>query len=429
MGSKVRSTSMVKLRARLTDPGRDRVLWVLLLTAAAYFLVYYLSDPALPGGAGDPLSGWFSPIKSSAAGWFGFYDQGQYLNIAHTIAGLHFSQLATPGVYTYGIGYPLTGVIGEWLGFTKDPFVFFDLFAFLFATYAIYRVGTKRLSPAAGVFAAFGLVFATPLIGYVDQPWNSTVCLTVMSFLLLTFACDEVTRSRAFTVGLMLGWSFAARFVDIVWLSVIAVGCTYRGSWRDLGRRLLPPAAIGVLLFVLPVLYLNYKAFGSPFKTPYVTHLRTNAGSDQGLAAYNLRQVPNSALGIFVSPFWAGSNVTDRGFLINDFWALWAVPGFVLLWRRRWHRVFLVAAAVMLCVDWIFYLSFRASGNYSLEYGELHYFKDFWPVIALIAAGLADAGVRRLIAEMRTDGSAAMQAASPHADEHAASAAAGVDDD
>jgi hypothetical protein len=377
---------------------RDRVLTVLLAATAAYFVVYLLSDPNLPGGAASPLSGWFNPPPSAYPGWFGGHDQGQYLNIAHTLAGLHFGQLATKQVYTYGIGYPIVGVPGIWLGFLKDPFVFFDLFAFVFVTYAVYRAGSRLISPVAGLFAAFGLVFATPLILYVDQPLNSTISMVVMAFLLLTLVADEVTRPRAFALGMMLGWSYAARFIDVVWLGVIAVACVYRDSWRDLTRRLFTPALVGLLLVVVPVLYLNYRAFGSPFSTPYVNHLRTGAGSDQGLASYHLRQVPNSFLGIFVSPLWAGSTIFYRGLLINFFWALGAIPGFVILWRRGRRRAFLVAAGVMLIVDYVFYLSFRADGNYSLAYGVLHYFKDFWPIIALFAAGLIDAGVRQLTA-------------------------------
>jgi hypothetical protein len=375
---------------------RDRVLTVLLAATAAYFVVYLLSDPNLPGGAASPLSGWFSPPPSAYPGWFGGYDQGQYLIIAHTLAGLHFGQLATRQVYTYGIGYPIVGVPGIWLGFLKDPFVFFDLFAFVFVTYAVYRAGSKLISPVAGFLAAFGLVFATPLIVYVDQPLNSTVSMVVMAFVLLTLVRDEVTRSRAFALGMMLGWSYTARFIDVVWLGVIAVACVYRGSWRDVARRLFTPGLVGLLLVVVPVLYLNYKAFGSPFSTPYVNHLRTGGGSDQGLGSYHLRQVPNSFLGIFVSPLWAGSNIPYRGLLINFFWALGAIPGFVILWRRGRRRAFLAAAGVILIVDYVFYLSFRADGNYSLAYGVLHYFKDFFPVIALFAAGLIDAGLRRL---------------------------------
>ena len=82
------------------------------------------------------------------------------------------------------------------------------------------------------------------------------------------------------------------------------------------------------------------------------------SGSDQGLGAYHLSQVPNSALAILVSPLWAGSTIGYRGLLIDFFWALAAIPGCVLMWRRRTQRVFLGCAAGMLAADWVFYLSF-----------------------------------------------------------------------
>jgi hypothetical protein len=362
---------------------RDPILLVLLVLAVLYFVVYYVTDPARPAG----MFSWFFGYHDQAKyplGWFGYYDQGQYLRLAHTLASLKFSQLHA--TYSYGLGYPLVAVPFIWLGFDKDPFVFFNLAAFVFAAYAIYRVAKQLISPFAGFLAGFGLVFATPLIHYVDQPWNSTVCLVVMSAILIVLTIKKVNKWHALVLGLLLGWAFAARYVDVIWLGALALAALYRGSFKTLVRQSVF-VAIGLALLVTPVLYSQYRIFGSPFRTPYVNHigLGGQGGSDQGLGAYNINRIPTAAMALLVSPRIAGSPDSDRGLFIDMFWALAAIPGAFILFRRHNHRLFFACFIVFGLIASLFYLSFRASTAGSLKYGELHYFKMLWPGIVLMA--------------------------------------------
>jgi len=367
---------------------RDPVMLTLLITAACYFFLYYLTNPIRPGGVFPTI---FGRADSSPAniGWYNFYDQGQYLREAHTLASLRFHELYQ--TYTYGIGYPLVAVPAIWLGFGKDPFVFFNFLAFIFAIYAIYKVAYKLISPIAGLLAGFGLLFATPLIHYTDQPWNSTVCLVVMSVVLLTLTVKTVTKKRAFILGLLVAWAFAARYVDVFFLGALALAAVYRGSFKALAKHALYIIAGGMIIMI-PVLYSQYKVFGSPFRTPYVNHLGIGGvdGSDQGLRAYSLRRVPKAALALFVSPRLAGAPDGDRGLLIDFFWALLAIPGVILLLKKKNNVVFFRTLLVVGFIASVFYLSFRASTASSLKYGELHYFKMFWPCLALMAASFLD---------------------------------------
>jgi hypothetical protein len=72
------------------------------------------------------------------------------------------------------------------------------------------------------------------------------------------------------------------------------------------------------------------------------------------------------------------------------------------LWRNLKYRVFVGSFVAMTAVAWLFYLSFRASTPGSLKYGELHYFKMFWPGIVLFAAALFDNLLRPILANVTT---------------------------
>ncbi len=364
---------------------KDPLLATLLLLSGAYFFLYYITDPARPADMFSWLG--FNDAAMYPKGWFGYYDQGQYLRLAHTLADFNFSQLHQ--TYTYGVGYPLVAVPFIWLGFDKDPFVFFNIAVFLFATYAIYKSGRRFISPLGGFLAGFGLVFASPLLHYVDQPWNSTICLLAMSIMLLIASSRKVTRWHALAVGFMVGWVFAARYIDVIWVGLIALASLYRGSLKQL-MKLVLYMAIGLILWLAPVLYSHYRIFGSPLRTPYVNHIGgVGGGSDQQASAYKLNRAPNAALGMFVGPRVAGYPDTDRGLLNDMFWILAAIPGVLLLIKRK-HRVFFTTFLIATIIAFIFYLSFRASTPYSIKYGVFHYFKMFWPGLILCAVAFFD---------------------------------------
>lgn len=374
---------------------RDPVLLTMLILAAAYFLLYYLTDPTRPAGV---FSGWFGYDDTALypLGWFGYHDQGSYLNLSHTLADLNFGQLSS--TYTYGLGYPLVAVPALWLGFNTDPFVFFNLFVFVFTVFAVYSAAKRFISPLGGLLASFGLVFATPLINYTVVPWNSTVCLLAVSGILLVAAAPKITRWHALVLGFLVGWAFAARYIDVVWLACLAIAALYRGSF---GKLVKPGIflVIGVTLWVLPVLYSHDRVFGSPLSTPYVNHLGVGGtgGNDQGAGAYSLKRIPSAALGMFVSPRLAGETDDDRGMFIEMFWVLAAVPGAIIMIKRKQYRFFFAVFSVITLAAFIFYLSFRASTPYSLKYGVLHYFKMFWPGIVILAVAFFDRQVTKAI--------------------------------
>jgi hypothetical protein len=347
----------------------DPVLLAVVASSGAFFAYLYYLDAARPG-VGAP------------EGWFGYFDQGQYLRMATDL-----SNFTLPAEhFLYGLGYPAVAVPFLWLGLDYDPFLVFDAAAFVFVAAATYVVGCRLFSRAVGAIAAFSLVFASPLISYVVTPWNSTVSLVAAAAILLLGTSPRPRLWHAAVIGLMVGWGFAARYVDVVWLGALgAAVLLFQGRPRPRDGAVIASSA--ALLVALPVLYAHEELFGSPFETPYQLHRSLDGTeTDQDLSSYNLDKVPESGFGVFVDPFVNGVREAGTPLLASMFWALAALPGAYLAIRRnrRWRPLFLTFVLSAAAAT-VFYLSFRATSAGTLQFGTLHYFKMWWPGISVLA--------------------------------------------
>jgi hypothetical protein len=383
---------------------RDPLLVSLLVFSGLYFLFYYFTEPVRPADVFTGVLG-FHDEALYKKGWFGYIDQGWYLKMSEAIADFDFSRLKE--VFMYGLGYPVVAVPFLWLGFDKDPFVFFNLFAFVFAVYATYKAGKHFISPVAGLIAGFGLAFATPLVAYTVQPWNSTICLFAVSCILLVAIQKRIRTWHALLVGLVVGWAFAARYVDIAFLGLIGAASLYRiGNLRTLLKNLVLMIA-GISVLIVPVLYAHDRAFGSPLTTPYIKHLDPDEpGSDQQADSFSLRKAPETFTAIFIGPkfveFKGQSNLSDnnRGLLVFMFWALAAIPGAYILFRKTRNKLFVSTVAGFILVTTLFYLSFRGTDTDAIKYGLLHYFKMLWPCLAILAAAFFDSQYNKIAANV-----------------------------
>ena len=290
----------------------------------------------------------------------------------------------TPDSFLFGLGYPLAGVPALWLGLTGDPFMPFNLFAFVFAAYATYQTGRRLVSPAVGAVAGFALIFASPLILYTIVPWNSTVSLVAFSGLLLIASRPAAGRGLRYAViaSALVTWAFAARYIDLFWVFPLALAALYRDSLRA-SLKYWAVVTGTALVLVLPLLAVHNEFFGSPLKTPYS---RPDL-QEQSLSSYKLERVPRNTVALLVGSDQAGVPDHHRGLLTSMFWALAALPGAYLLLRKpgRTRLVFGTVLAVT-AVGGIFYLSYRGSNPDILKFGTTHYFKLFAPGIAIMAA-------------------------------------------
>jgi hypothetical protein len=356
------------IRTRLR--GVDLLLVALVGSAALYFAYRYTIEPTRPGMA-------------FPRGWFGYFDQSQYLRMAHDL-----SEFRLPAShFLYGVGYPVVAVPFIWLGLDYDPWLLFDGAAFVFASAATFVVTERIFGRLAAGIAGFGLVFATPLVFYCLTPWNSTVSLVALTGILLLGTSPRAARWHPYAIGALVAWAFAARYVDALWLGAIGAAAVARSPLGRARPRLLAAGATALVL-AIPILVAHQRAFGSPFTTPYSLHVGIgNTTADDQWSAYDLGRVPRSAFGMFISPFLLGAKQPGSPLLADMFWTIAAIPGAVIAFMSIRFRLLLVVTVVAWIAATVFYLSFRGTGAGGIQYGTLHYFKMWWPVAAMLAAG------------------------------------------
>src|SRR5262245_8374099 len=370
------------IRARLLRV--DPLLAALVAAAAAYFAYRYTIEPTRPGLAFQ-------------RGWFGYFDQGQYLRMARDLSELRLP--ASP--FLYWVGYPIVAVPFLWLGLDYDPWLLFDGAAFVFSAAATFVVAGRIFGRLAAGIAGFGLVFATPLVVYCVTPWNSTVSLVALSGILLLGTSPRPGSWHPYAIWSLVAWAFAARYGDALWLGAIGAVAVARPPYGRAWPRLLAAGATALVLAV-PILIAQQRAFGSPFTTPYSLHVGIgNTTSDDQWSAYDLGRVPRSAFGMFISPFLLGEKQPGSPLLADMFWAIAAIPGALVAILSPRFRPLLAVTIVGWIAASVFYLSFRGTGAGGIQYGALHYFKMWWPVVSILAAGalawLVNRGSSRLV--------------------------------
>jgi hypothetical protein len=352
--------------------GTDPLVWILGALAVALFTYIYVIDPGRPGE--------FTPV-----GWFGFADQGQYLQMTRELSEWGLGEDS----FRYGLGYPILAVPFLWIGLDYDPFAIINGIAFVFTIVGTYTVGVRLQGRLLGGIAALGLLFATPLVSFTVQPWNSTVSLIALVLVLLIATSPRIGLLPAVGLGVAVGMAFAARYVDVVFVGAVALAAVTarRREWH--GRDIFIAAGVGLAIIAV-VLVAHQIVLGSAFTTPYESHVRgETTGSDQDLSAYRLSAIPESTFGMFVSPFLLGQRYGGEPMLQGAFWFLLAIPGVFVAWRRLvTQRAVLVTSVVASVISVLLYASFQGAGAGSVQFGSLHYFKMWWPLWALLA-GLA----------------------------------------
>ena len=154
--------------------------------------------------------------------------------------------------------------------------------------------------------------------------------------------------------------------------------------WRNLAL-----AALVGSVIVGGVLFTHDRVLGSPWRTPYESHLGPGekGPSDQDLRAYKLSRVPSTFWEVFVTGNDDGKRQPEDPIGRTFPWAAAAPLGLFALFRQR-HELrhpMLVAAAASVVAS-VFYLSFRFTSGANLKFGLVHYFKAWFPLLALLAA-------------------------------------------
>jgi hypothetical protein len=182
----------------------------LLFLLAAMYLMFYLAHPALPGNSATyPL------------GWWGWFDQGEYLKAAKAISESNFesSNYFYPPLYSL-LGAAFIG-INPMHAYAVLNMALFLLYAHYFVSMAERYVGWWW-----AVFILL-LTFISPKNTILDvwvEPWTSTLVSAIFAFLFFDVdrhsKCDsKISNPRLMLWGILGGAVFLTRPADAVVIS------------------------------------------------------------------------------------------------------------------------------------------------------------------------------------------------------------------
>ncbi len=369
----------MNLRTRLLRFVEDPRLF--LLVVALTYAVIYMGHPAAPGNNPE-----------YPGGWWGWFDQGQYLTAAHAFAVFDF----VPAHHFYPPLYPLLGALFLPVS-AVHPFWLIDLVCLLWFAWCFIHFARRYVAQWLAVLIFLLAVVANrALFENFVIPWTSTLSATLLSVGIYSLSRCATGASRGGVVparlgtgalaacSLALGLIAALRPADalvggLLWLGVMgAEGISCRIAGRPFMRRLAlatSALAVGPLLF----LSFNLLVFGSPFGG-YI-----HANSANGY-------FPADAAEKFVSLFLDGYTLyleLKAGLIDHYPWLALALPALVFVLIRGDWALRVVAAAV--CLQFALYLPYGdLLPNGLWRYLNIHYFKWTFPYLALFAcyAGL-----------------------------------------
>jgi hypothetical protein len=171
--------------------------WVTLALALFAYCVCYLSVNSLPGN-GD--------LK----GWWGWYDQGEYLRSARAFTEWDFFWKK----HQYPPLYPVMGAL-----FVKfvptHPFFFFNVAAFLTFVFVFERVARQYVSQIeAFALVILGVLFNATVMDNFAIPWTTTGTALIYSFTIyqLMKRLDSAYRLKPLSRELRAAFAFSAVF-------------------------------------------------------------------------------------------------------------------------------------------------------------------------------------------------------------------------
>ena len=339
---------------------------VLALIAVAY-LVGYLGNPVRPGK--DP---------GAPSGWWGWFDQGQYLLSARAISHLDFA----PANHYYPPLYPLAGALFVRI-WPNHPFWLIDLVSLLWFS-AVFILLASRYVPrwtavlllVLSTVAEYG-IFNTFLI-----PWTTTLGAALLStgiygiLRLRDAANPRPTAITVFVTSLALGLMAALRPTDVFVAGVIWIG--YLWGARHIGVRGLFAAAIPAFL-VGPAIFLgfNHLVSGSPLGT----YLAKRWGE-----GYFLPDLPEKFASLFLDGYTL--YLEPHAGLIDHYpWLVLALVGIAYVLIRGDWVLRIIAAAV--CTQLILLLPYGDwLPNGTWRYWNVHFLAWLFPYLAFFAWSL-----------------------------------------
>jgi hypothetical protein len=224
-------------KARLAAFGADRLVLYWMGLGCLYLIFLYVhryrNFYALPGN-----------VPGHPEGWWGWFDQGKYIDSARALASFDFSQAH----HWYPLGYPL--LAAPFVYFSNiHPFALVDL-GCLLASYFGFLAFARRVG-VAGVWAVplfiYSFAFEHRIFAQWLIPWNTSLVSALVWVLLACTVAHMQGQRRPLLIGLLAAAIPLVRPTDALLsaITVAAVLIADRPHWR---RNLMMTAAGGAVL-------------------------------------------------------------------------------------------------------------------------------------------------------------------------------------
>jgi hypothetical protein len=358
-----------------------------VLIAAFTFILTYSQHPALPGASATyPL------------GWFGWYDQGKYLQSAQAFSRHDFS--ASEHVYP-----PLYAFLGSFFVHpsVKDPFALIDLLSLVVYGWAFIAFAGRYVHiGAASLVFLFAMVFNMTIFENFVIPWTSTLGAMLFSVPILDLSrADAITNNSrphfssddlafigtSFLVGLLpLVRPLDAVVGGVLWLGCLAVRVRAAGSIRTgvFNARYL--IAIGILALAVGSIsfaWFNLRVYGNMLGGYFYAVLSTASLEFSDLAEK------------FVSIFLDGYTLymqPDAPLVSRYPWLAVSMVG--VAYALVWGDLPLKTVAAAILVQFVLYLSYSDfTPNSIWRFKLVHYVKWTFPYLLLVAVILVTTAV------------------------------------
>lgn len=368
---------MNRLIRRISSSGHRlfEIRIVLLLISIAYLLAYF-AHPSTPGNRpGQNLMDWW--------GWF---DQGQYLLSANSMAVKNF----TPENHFYPPLYPALGALfSKWS--SGHMYFIIDLAALLWFAFVFIRFSDRYLPRWASVLLFFGTsILDVKMFQNYIIPWTTTLGTAFLATGIIGLVWlievregrrSKLTGLQVFIAAAGLSLLVPTRPADAAAGIILGLGflLCYWITWKDNPAKVPGPVKFSSLIFtgvsIGPLIFFGFNSlvFGS-FMGQYI-----KAASSNGFFPADL---PEKFVSLWLDGFTlygvSSSCLTER-----YPWLLISLAG--LLWVFIRGDILLRLVGIAICVLFTIYMPYGdLLPNGLWNYLNIHYFKWTFPFLALI---------------------------------------------
>lgn len=333
---------------------------ILILVAVCFYLIKYLSYSALPEvSAKYPL------------GWWGWWDQGQYIKSARALANFDFKGDS----HWYPIGYPLMGALFYKL-VPVHPFLIPNILYYVGIVWLFSLISNKFLTKCESTILAFFAFFVDKIV--VESlviPWTTIPTHFFIYAIIYLLVFHEESIKRYALAAVFTGIIFLCRNGDMLFIAPLFLFSML--ATREI-KKIFTYGFVSFFVFLpflLFTLISNKYIFGVYWETPYY-----EAASINGFSLYNIFY---KAYSVFIE---AGTlySLSTPMLLKRYTWMLLIIPGTFYAYKKYGLKI--VGVILSIIATYIFYLTYNDFDSQNIfKYKIVHYLRWTLPLLLLFA--------------------------------------------